>query len=409
MSRSRSQQAAPPGPAPHPGPAPLPLPLTLTFPCRAAPTAPARRHPVVIRADWTVDTGHDEELERIAAALGSGVSCIPALAGVLPAFREWWRRARRQAGPQVRSPDRGRRWHCADGSFGCCPATGFADALAAATHAREARHVAAATCADRRHLVSLVAGLAGAADPPPPDLPGADPQTRSLVQQAWAAGLPPDQVELARGPLARHGHDLDLDTLLGRLQTGADTHWLLTTVQAVAAAGRPDDPATGDDLSGGESPPSGELLSWLAWTATALDALEPAARAEWLATGARRADILVLSDAGYRASAAASVADAWGISRPGAAQVLARWVSSGYRPHPAHLTSLREVGLAFPPGPPAPAAVDRLARLVGASPKDAGERTGLAVAIVRHGTLQGAAVALVRARDAGGRRGERSA
>jgi hypothetical protein len=364
---------------------------------------------VVIHADWTVETGHDEELERIAAARGSSVSCIPALAGVLPAFREWWQRATRQAGPLIRSPDLGRRWHCTDGQFGCCPAAGFADARAAASHAREARHVAAATRADRRHLVGMVGGLGSAADPPPPELPEADPQARSLVEQAWAAGIPPDRVAQAWHRFTGQGHGLDLAALLGQVQTGANPDWLLATAQAVGAAGSHDVAAPGDDPAHGQSLPAPGLLSWLAWSATALDAREPGARTDWLTTGARRADILLLSEAGYRAAAAEAVAEAWGISQPGAAQVLARWVANGFRPHAAHLTALREVGLTFPPGPPAPAAVDRLARLVGACATDLGERTGLAVAIIRHGTLQGAAVALVQARDTGARAGQRSA
>ena len=391
--------------------APLRLPLTLQFPCRPAPHEPARRHPVVIRSDWTVETGHDEELERIAAALGSSVSCIPALASVLPAFRTWWQRATRQAGPVIRSDDLGRRWWCADGQHACCPAAGFPDPCRAGAHAREARHVAATTGAARRHLVSLVSGLGPAADPPAPEVPDADPPLRSLVERGWAAGLAPESVVRTCRELGTHGCRPDLTALLGLAQAGTDPSWLGATARAAVR------PRTG--AGAGDPPPDPSLLeedgtrldhliTWLAWTATDLDAREPGARADWLATGARRADITALSEAGYLSGAAAEVAEAWGISVPGAAQVLARWVASGYRPHPAHLIGLREVGLAFPPGPPAPAAVMRLATLVGQPATDPGVRTTLAVTIARHGTLQGAAVALVRARaarpDASGKR-----
>ena len=372
---------------------PLTLPLTVTFPCRPARDAPARRHPVVIRADWTMDTGHDERLERIAAALGSSVSCIPALAQVLPAFRTWWQRATRLAGLVIRSDDLGHTWRCADGHFGCCPANGFADPERAGAHAREARHVAAATGADRRNLVALVAGLGAAADPEAPFVPGSDPSLASLVERGWAAGLAADQVVRTCRELARHGCDPDLPTLLGLAQTGAQPAWVASAALSVSGSGW-----AGPD--GGPDSRQG-LLRWLAWTATDLDAREPLARARWLATGARRADIVCLAGAGYQAGAAAQVADGWGISAPGAAQVLARWVSSGYRPHPAHLVALQEVGLAFPPGPPAATAVTRLAGLVGEAGTDTAVRTSLALALVRHGTLHGAAVALVRARGSG--------
>ncbi len=389
-----ARAVAPAAAAPVPVAA-LDLPLCLTFPCRPGPQQRATRHEVVVGADWTVTTGHDEELERIAAALGSGVSCIPVLAGLIPAFRVWWHRATRRNGPVIRSPDLGRRWDCTDGAFGCCPASGFPDPVAAATHAREARHVAAATGADRRQLVALVAGLGRAADPAPPPCPGVDPDTRRLVDLAWGAGLPPTQVLGATRPFTAAGRDLDVSTLLGLAQTGADPNWLLATATSVPGWTEPRPAGTPTDV---EPRRITGLLRWLAWTATDLDAREPAARSAWLATGARRSDILALSDAGYQAEAAGQVAEAWGISRAGAAQLLARWVASGYRPHPAHLAGLREVGLTFPPGPPAPAAVDRLGSLLAAPARDPGERTGLAVAMVRHGTLQGAAAALVRAR-----------
>lgn len=372
---------------------PLALPLTLSFPCRPAPGQPARRHPVTIGAGWTVDTGHDAELEKVAAALGGGVSCIPALSAALPGLRAWWQRATRQAGLMIRSADLGRRWECADGQFGCCPTAGFADPVRAGAHAREARHVAAATGAERRHLVDLVAGLRRhEVDPDHPAIAGADASALGLVAQAWQCGLAPRDVLAIRDDLAAGGIGTDLTTLLGVVQTGADPAWVARTASTWREA------HGGDDCA--------EVVRWLAWTATTLDSREPAARVRWLATGARRCDITTLSEAGYQAGAAAQVADAWGMSLPGAAQVLARWVSSGYRPHPAHLTGLREVGLAYPPGPPAPAAVTRLAVLVGADGADPEQRTGLAVAIARHGTLQGAAVALVRAR--GGTRGRRS-
>ena len=50
----------------------LSLPLTLTVTCRGSDRASAVRHPVVIGADWSFETGHDEGLEAIAAALRPG-------------------------------------------------------------------------------------------------------------------------------------------------------------------------------------------------------------------------------------------------------------------------------------------------------------------------------------------------
>ncbi len=369
-------------------PAPLALPLTTTFPCRAAPGARATPHPVVVGADWRAVTGHDEELERIAAALGGGASCITELPAVLPLFARWWRRATRVDGLVVRSQDRGRSWHVVDGPGPCCPTHGFRDPRLAGAHAREVRHVAGAD-RHRRELRHLVAGLGAVADPPaPPGPAGLDP---GLVADGWACGLAPDAVGALVAALGGAGVGPPLEVLLAAMQHGTDLGWVHRTVQAAGA-----DPAgaTEGDAAGateGDAAAAAALAAWLAWTPTPLDAEDPDARGRWLATGARRADIEACSQAGYRAEDAMAVAHGWGLSVPGAAQVLARWVGMGGRPEPGELVALREAGLAFAPTPPSAQAVARLAALLHLGSLDQRGTTALALAICREGTVLGAA------------------
>jgi hypothetical protein len=147
--------------------------------------------------------------------------------------------------------------------------------------------------------------------------------------------------------------------------------------------------------------PDPGLLRWLAWTVTELDEVKPTTRTAWLSTGARRDDIVALSEAGYLPAAAEEVARAWGLSRPGATQWLARWVGLGYRPDPADLAALNDLGLGYPPPPPARSAVERVLAMVGGVRGGRGsgggpDLTGLAVEFVRCGNAQHTAAAVLR-------------
>jgi hypothetical protein len=340
----------------------LDLPLEVMFPCRTSPGARSTRHPVLITGDWSVRTPHDEGLEQIAAAFGGGVSCMPALRAVMPGFRMWWERATRRAGLLGRSPDRGATWFGPDGSLPCCPARGLEGAAAAASHLRDIPHIAAATGVARRHLRDLVAGIGPAADPGPPEGRG-DP----LIDQAWAVGLHPRWVQEVRDELGAAGFaGPTLGLVIAIAHAGADVAWVAATARGMT------DPAA---------------AQWVAWTQTDLDRERPRARVRWLATGTRRADIVGLSMAGYGPEAAHAVAADWGISVPGAAQLLGRWVGSGYRPTSEQLAWVGQEGLGFPPQPPAPSAVERVAHALGSRRPDIGARTELAIALARFGTV----------------------
>ncbi|MGB8020610.1 MAG: hypothetical protein WCF04_05235 [Candidatus Nanopelagicales bacterium] len=359
----------------------LALPLKLSFPCRASPGSRAVRHWVVVEEGWVLRTPHDEGLERIAAALGGGVSCLAALASVLPGLRTWWERALRRTGPVIRSADLGSTWTAVDEVAPCCPPAGFLDPADAATHSRSARHAAHVSGVDPRPLAALLRGLGPTADPTAPRSLGVllgDPIVASdaaVVADAWACGLTPAWVELACASLRDGGIEPRVPLLLAMVQSAADPAWVARTAGAVG------DPT---------------LAEWLAWTATDLDRRDPSARAGWLRMGARRADVLALSQAGYSPADAEAVSQDWRISVPGAAQLLARWVAVGYRPSPTALASVRVGGLDFPPQPPARLAVARLARF---HPSQAASITDLAVALATWGTVRQAVAVLRRADD----------
>ena len=374
----------------------LSLPLTLTVTCRGSDRASAVRHPVVIGADWSFETGHDEGLEAIAAALGGGVSCVAMLRGIAPGLLTWWWRARREGGFPIRSSDRGQTWHSAEGPWPCCPARGFVDPREAGAHVRDARHVAALTGTPARDLARVVASVMREQPSQPPAWGGlGDTAPDPVLADAWACGLSPEWVvQVHRQLAADHVDGVDLRVLLAIAQTGADPRWIAQTSTVIH--GRPESwHASADRASTPE---------WLAWTYSKADSSDPAARARWLWSGARRADIEVLSGAGLLPVVAEEVAADWGISVPGAAQLLARWVAAGYLPTPEQLGSVRAAGLTFPPHPPSPAAVKRVEAALRAG--DRGNRrsrgrrdhdqTELAVGLATWGTVHDTAAALRR-------------
>jgi hypothetical protein len=364
----------------------LALPLATSFPCRVAEGAGAVRHRVVVAEDWRLDTGHDEDLEQIAGALGGGASCLRELPLVLPALRLWWQRATRRAGPVIRSDDGGPIWRAVDGTLGCCPARGFRDPILAAAHARDVVHVAAVAGAHRRALRHLVGGIEGEVDPLPPPMADGQPAT-PLVAAAWACGLHPEWLGRFAEALPDTQAAEGMGVLLALSQTGADPTWVRTSASDELLRIPARDPdGLHAHLVG--------LLVWLSWTMTELDREEPSARASWLATGARRQDIVTLSSAGYLPDAARELGLGWGMTLPGAAQLLGRWVDAGYRPRPAELVALRDAGLGFGPMPPGQAAVRRLADLLGVRRLDPSVATVLALEIARRGTVGAAQLAL---------------
>jgi hypothetical protein len=379
----------------------LDLPLTVVVPCWASSGARSVRHPVRIEADWSVHAGHYPDLERIAVAFGGGVSCLPMLAEAIPGLRQWWERARRASGLMIRSPDRGATWHAGDSVHTCCPDRGFPDPAQAAAHVRSPTHVASHTGAPRRELRGLVAGVTAGDDPRLP----IDPRLGALgsdrvAAAAWECGLQPAWVARVRGILAATGSlEGPVAVLLAIAQTGAEPTWIAeTTARSVAGSSDVVDPEARVATS-----------VWLAWTWTDLDLRMPEARSAWVATGARRSDIVALSQAHYQAEDANAVARDWRISPAGAAAVLARWVGSGYAPSPAQLRCIRDSGVTFPQHPPARSAVERIASEMArdwrGSPAsrgaDVAALTALAVALASCGTVRDTVVALRRGGDVG--------
>ena len=69
-------------------PAPLGRELDLTIECTSDPYERfGTQHRVIIHPDWTVETPHDLEAERIARSFGGWSTCLAFVERVVPAYR----------------------------------------------------------------------------------------------------------------------------------------------------------------------------------------------------------------------------------------------------------------------------------------------------------------------------------
>ncbi|RHW25411.1 hypothetical protein D0Z08_19480 [Nocardioides immobilis] len=148
---------------PDAGPAPRRGALVVEVPCGDLSGALTENaHPVTIRPDWTVDIGHELEVERVAAALGAAPSCLHLITDVVPLLRAFVQLERRRALPVLRRRTATNQWSLADCS--CAPdelghtAPHLHDDVAAAVeHSRDPHHLATTWACDERLLRPLLA------------------------------------------------------------------------------------------------------------------------------------------------------------------------------------------------------------------------------------------------------------
>ena len=397
------------GVGPEPGPAPGGEALRLTVRCTTSPdpAGPATRHPVRIRPDWTIETPHDLDAERLAVALGGHLSCLSLVDSVVPAVRRAMRLlARRTLPPLVWDAGPG-RWRPARRVRGCCGSRGR-DLAEVAAHLRGPDHVAAAAKADPRAVRAVMRGVlrahGGAEDLVPPERELAEAAARCTrgcldAVALWDAGLHPAVVVAVHDAVGAGGR-LPARFYLGAVTRRPDLAWVAATLAAARESGAD---AAEPPMTALESgwitidAPAEPLASWLVWSATDADRLDPTVRSRWLAAGVTRRLVLALSEAGYPPEDVAALAAGWRRDADGAARSLASWVAAGARPDVADLLLLERRGVPSYAAPSA-AAVARLRGLAAGSAFGVDD-TELALLIAAAGTVPHAAAAL-RAGDA---------
>lgn len=331
---------------PHPTEGELQLPVR----CYTDPAHKTHRsHPILLHADWSVDTGHDLEAERFTVAFGGYLSCFEISQRVVPALRVYLNRQLRNELPHV-TLSVGGRWTATERVETCCAgSTSFSTAAEAAAHVRGARHVAAEFRTRTTWVGSLGRKVLDAHDRRDPvrlpddamRLVGRQVQRARDVVFLWEAGLTPELIEAVHAE-ASDGRPLSPSFYLGVLTKRPDLRWVHETARQV---------------------PDREIHEWLVWSETAQDREEPELRGEWLRLGVSRRDLTALSETAYRPAHVRLLATHLGTTPTAAAAVLADFADADCFPS---VVDLIEQALNADVGPKAvtKATVDRLIDLL---------------------------------------------
>ena len=279
----------------------LPYPLTFRIACRTSRAAGAviGEHSVVVNLDGTVETPHDLDSERIAAALGGYLTCLDLVDHAVPALQAWIRLVQRVEPVPVRSDNNGDSWvPAARGA--CCSRYGYLRPEVAFDHARSPSHLAAVFGADP----DLVHELVEAACIPEAKGPRHDPEAR-----LWRIGIAPDLVARIRDTVGAL-EPMSASDVIALLAVAPDLGW----------------------LDGGRAGHTRGLVRALRQlrgesdVQLGLDVVDPELREAWRVTAAvpqwAKASLL---PAGYSPAEVELLAEIWAHSVPGTALVLAAW------------------------------------------------------------------------------------
>lgn len=321
-------------------------PVTVSVCCGADQSSRAE-HAVTIRpavqpeGPWLVDTGHDLESERVAAALGGGrLACLDVAEFEVPAIEGYWRSLRRDVLVGIQ-PERARRgkpatWLVAARVKGCeCESKRWDRPEGAAAHLRDLRHWCWKHGAEYRSTQRLLRLLQHATGPAVWSEPWPLSASSRCVEhdddllRLWESGIHPNVVnELHAGlgladPLNAHAY---LHVVTQQIELG----WLRQFT------------------SGGP-----QAVTWAATTWTRWDACHPEARIEWFEAGLHYKVITALLGSPYSLDDVRALASATGMSLNAAGHVIAEWLAAGCRPS---LEQLIRVCRLVPGGRQAPTA-----------------------------------------------------
>ena len=366
-------------PAPTTGPAPGGRALTATVECRTSRSAiGGEPHRVIIRPDWSVQTPHDLDAERVAVAFGGYASCLELVDVAVPALRAAIERLTRQEPLPIRRDKRG-DWRIlpAQQLPDCCARVAFPSIEVAARHLHSATHLARQYSAREWQLAALLAAAVRAWAWG--EAPGADAGVRRLVREEggvadlWRAGIHPDQLPGFATAVPAVAEPLPVSFYLGMVYAGADREWI-----GEVTAHRPD----------------GDTAAWLAWLDSPAAGHDAALWGAWLDLGVPRDGVRTAAEHGLDPHRAHEVARVTGRNVGIVARDIVRWALAGCEPTAEHFTLLARLGLEH--SYPSAGAVDRLVAEVERRGLGGGlSRTELGVMLVVHGT-QPAVIAAIR-------------
>lgn len=344
--------------------------LGFTVSCRARAGARGRRHPVRLLPDWTLETPHDLETERIGVALGGVLTCVEVADAWVPAARGVLEHRHRSRPADLQQDETG-VWRTLDPGRCACAGRTWGSAAEVAAHLRTVEHWARVFGAPPAKVAELVeAAAAPPAEGRCPVRPYAAVDWLSDyrgLDHLWAAGVHPALVpELCR-PLTPRGGTLPTHLVLAQAYGGDRTGWLAQFAEFGTA-----------------------VLTWAGARHCGRDVRNPGERHQWVLAGYHPAVIDgIFAGTAYTLADVSAYATAVGVTEGQAAQVLGAWQVAATPPPVARLVELAGAERLFS-GVPSRPVVDRvvsLARTHGVQAK----AVDAALALVRTGNAPDAA------------------
>lgn len=295
---------------------PLDAPVELKMECRSNPKArSSARHQVTINPDWSVETPHDLDAERVAIAFGGYCSCIDLVDKTAPALRTLLAWRHRSDNPGLQRVASG-KWRIRKKNLKpqCCHNKTFASPQLALKHALSTDHVAAAYDAPRWQLNFLTKALKAPSWELPPEV---DPAITDLVwdpfgvRELWQAGIHPDRIAELAAVAARVGDPFVSGFYINLHYSPIDLDWYRRVLGEVTDS---------------------TLASWV----VSMEAPDKLGRVEdwqaWLGYGLPRSDIGSGLAGGITSEQVIDVAEVMGWTTRTAARRLAGWTEANCQP-----------------------------------------------------------------------------
>lgn len=348
--------------------------ITITVACGGMTGRSGGRHRVTINTDWSVETGHDLELERIAAAFGSKIACVDLADRRLPCVQQLWLHGQRLVPPGIQRTHDG-HWAVAEPARNCACGPGgetWQRPETAAAHLRTLRHWARVYGADvaacNRLIVSIERATDTAFNPGPRDWSRSAVLHHSDLAWLWEVGVPPEEVERIHSAL------------------GTTVPLAPITYLYVAASSAPLSELAAYAADGAEA------VCWAASSWLQHRDVPPAERREWFLAGLHWRLISTLITGPYTLADVRALAATTGKRMNQAAELLVDWLAADCKPS---LAEVIEVCQLVPHGRQAPAA-GALDAVMGRSEGSQLPRTEVGKILVAAGTPTQAAAMLRR-------------
>ncbi|MEQ7845763.1 hypothetical protein [Nocardioides kribbensis] len=274
----------------------------------------------MIGPDWSVDTGHDIETERIAVALGGTLTCVEIVDRTIPAVQHAVRLLARESPPPIQRD--GDTWWSLDRADcrGCERERRSLPKLA--EHMRTPAHTAEAWGHPHEFhtiLSAVTQRHPGISRRPEYTATGASP---AGGRQLWDLGIGPREVRRLKQDYLPHRRTLPAAFFAALTFVRPDEEFVRSVIAAT------------DDV---------RTIAWAVWNYHGVDVLYPHNLAELLRTGATTGDVKALHEGFYLHSEVDSLARKLGLPPGDLVAIVADWCRAGYAPAIGDLAALWEV------------------------------------------------------------------